>query len=131
MGRLKQFLHCFVSRSNYTFFPHGLRQVIIKTIILAEELAAPREALQWIFGVYDYTVIVWAANETQQPIRLLRIVNQVFSASTWILSAFLDRILVLEYSPTIFADEMEKAGLKIISQEVRWGDIWSECEPLS
>jgi SAM-dependent methyltransferase len=47
------------------------------------------------------------------------------------LSPFLDRTHVLEYSPAIFAEEMEKAGLKIISQEIRWGDIWAECEPRS
>jgi len=47
------------------------------------------------------------------------------------LSPFLDRTHVLEYSQAIFADEMEKAGLKIISQEIRWGDIWAECEPRS
>jgi ubiquinone/menaquinone biosynthesis C-methylase UbiE len=45
------------------------------------------------------------------------------------LSPFLDQTHVLEYSPAIFANEMEKAGLKIISQEIRWGDIWAECEP--
>jgi len=47
------------------------------------------------------------------------------------LSPFLDRTHVLEYSPAIFANEMEEAGLKITSQEIRWGDIWAECEPLS
>jgi 2-polyprenyl-3-methyl-5-hydroxy-6-metoxy-1,4-benzoquinol methylase len=45
------------------------------------------------------------------------------------LSPFIDRTHVLEYSPAIFADEMEKAGLTIISQEIRWGDIWAECKP--
>jgi hypothetical protein len=47
------------------------------------------------------------------------------------LSPFLDRTHVLEYSPAIFAEEMEKAGLIIISQEIRWGDIWAECIPRS
>jgi SAM-dependent methyltransferase len=45
------------------------------------------------------------------------------------LSPFLDVTHILEYSPAIFADEMEKAGLVIVSQEIRWGDIWAECEP--
>jgi 2-polyprenyl-3-methyl-5-hydroxy-6-metoxy-1,4-benzoquinol methylase len=45
------------------------------------------------------------------------------------LSPFLDPTHMLEYSPAIFAEEMELAGLNIVSQEIRWGDIWAECQP--
>jgi 2-polyprenyl-3-methyl-5-hydroxy-6-metoxy-1,4-benzoquinol methylase len=45
------------------------------------------------------------------------------------LSPFLDRTHVLEYTPAIFAAEMDQANLAIVSLEIRWGDIWAECQP--
>lgn len=45
------------------------------------------------------------------------------------ISPFLDPTHVLEYSQPIFETEMAKAGLKINTLELRWGDIWAECEP--
>lgn len=45
------------------------------------------------------------------------------------LSPFIDRTHMLEYSTAFFTEEMRNAGLNIISQEIRWGDIWAECEP--
>lgn len=45
------------------------------------------------------------------------------------LSPFLDRTHRLEYTTAIFSDEMKQARLKINFQEIRWGDIWAECEP--
>jgi 2-polyprenyl-3-methyl-5-hydroxy-6-metoxy-1,4-benzoquinol methylase len=47
------------------------------------------------------------------------------------ISPFLDRTHILEYTSIIFKDEMEQANLNIISLEIRWGDIWAECEPRS
>jgi len=29
----------------------------------------------------------------------------------------------------LLAEEMEQSGLKIILEEICWGDIWAECEP--
>jgi len=47
------------------------------------------------------------------------------------LSPFIDSTHILAYSPSIFADEMAQAGLMIISEEIRWGDIWAECRQRS
>ena len=47
------------------------------------------------------------------------------------LSPYLDVTHELEYTTEIFSEEMQKAGLEIISQEIRWGDIWAECIPQS
>jgi len=35
-----------------------------------------------------------------------------------------------EYTLDSFAAEMEEAGLRVMHQEVRWGEIWAECIPL-
>lgn len=45
------------------------------------------------------------------------------------LSPFIDPTHELEYSPSIFEAEMQAAGLNIKYMEIRWGDIWAECEP--
>lgn len=45
------------------------------------------------------------------------------------LSPFIDPTHELEYSPAIFQSEMQAAGLRIKHLEIRWGDIWAECEP--
>jgi ubiquinone/menaquinone biosynthesis C-methylase UbiE len=253
MGRLKQFLHWLASRLAYYFLPRGLRQLIIKAMILAEEPATPRESVQWMLGIYDYVAnaidmqavrwghgvhikhelmegihsffysripagsnvldlgcgrgtvaeaiathskssvfgidldkssIEFAQKKYQNPnlrfihgdvfkdipniltvdvvvlssvlehlstrAEFLRELTQRFHPKKYLirvptlerthyvaikqelgLSPFLDRTHVLEYSPAIFEEEMRKAGLKIVSQEIRWGDIWAECEPLS
>ena len=34
-----------------------------------------------------------------------------------------------EYTLESFAAEMREAGLRITHQEVRWGEVWAECEP--
>lgn len=41
----------------------------------------------------------------------------------------LDSTHETEYTLESFAQEIEKAGLKIIHQEVRWGEIWGEVIP--
>jgi hypothetical protein len=33
----------------------------------------------------------------------------------------------IEYTMSSFSEEIEKAGLKVICREIRWGDIWAEC----
>jgi SAM-dependent methyltransferase len=253
MGRLKQRLHWFASRAGYYLLPRGLRQAIIKTMILAEEPAAPRESVQWMLEIYDYVAtaidmqairwgngvhikhelmdgihsffytripaessvldlgcgrgtvanaiasqtkskvlgidldqdsIEFAQSRYQNPnlrfihgdvfkdipdiptvdvvvlssvlehlstrVEFLRELTKRFRPKKFLirvptlerthyvalkrelgLSPFLDQTHVLEYSPAIFANEMEKAGLKIISEEIRWGDLWAECEPLA
>jgi SAM-dependent methyltransferase len=35
----------------------------------------------------------------------------------------------VEYTQEGFADEMQQAGLEIVHQEVRWGEIWAELKP--
>ncbi|HXF85332.1 MAG TPA: class I SAM-dependent methyltransferase [Anaerolineales bacterium] len=35
----------------------------------------------------------------------------------------------IEYTPQLFYDEMQQAGLAIVHFEIRWGDIWAECIP--
>ncbi|MBP1691214.1 MAG: glycosyltransferase [Bacteroidetes bacterium] len=35
-----------------------------------------------------------------------------------------------EYTLDSFASEMQEAGLDVTHQEVRWGEIWAECEPV-
>ena len=251
MARIKQFLHWFVSRLGYYFLPRSLRLGIIKSMILAEEPASPKESVRWMLEVYDYVAaaidlqaIRWGkgvhikhelmdgihsffytripeessvldlgcgqgtvassiathsksnvfgidldkgkidyARENyrspnlkfiqgdvfkdipdlpkvdvvvlssvlehlQQRPEFLREITQRFHPKKYLirvptlerthyvalkrelgLSPFLDRTHVLEYSPAIFLEEMTQAGLKIISQEIRWGDIWAECEP--
>ena len=34
--------------------------------------------------------------------------------------------LYIEYTPESFAEEMAAAGLRVIYQEIRWGEIWAE-----
>jgi glycosyltransferase involved in cell wall biosynthesis/2-polyprenyl-3-methyl-5-hydroxy-6-metoxy-1,4-benzoquinol methylase len=34
-----------------------------------------------------------------------------------------------EYTLESFAAEMKEAGLRVVHQEVRWGEVWAECEP--
>lgn len=36
-----------------------------------------------------------------------------------------------EYTLESFAAEMDAAGLRITHQEVRWGEVWAECEPVA
>lgn len=253
MEKLKQFLHWFASRLGYYLLPRSLRLAIIKTMILAEEPALPRESVRWMLEVYDYVAtaidmqaIRWGngvhikhelmdgihsffytripngasvldlgcgrgiianaiashtnskvlgidldksnieyAQEKYQNPNIRFVLGDVFKDIPEIptvdvvvlssvlehlsrraeflseltrrfhpkkylirvptlerthyvalkrelgLSPYLDRTHVLEYTPSIFTEEMEMAGLKIISQEIRWGDIWAECEPLS
>lgn len=45
------------------------------------------------------------------------------------ISPYIDPTHEIEYSVDIFKDEMEQAGLIIKHMEIRWGDIWAECEP--
>lgn len=45
------------------------------------------------------------------------------------LFAYTDPTHVLEYSPDLFANEMEQAGLGIRYLETRWGDLWAVCVP--
>lgn len=43
----------------------------------------------------------------------------------------LDQDHAIEYSPESFRDEMDHAGIRLASQEIRWGEIWAEgrcCE---
>ena len=35
-----------------------------------------------------------------------------------------------EYTLESFAAEMHEAGLRVTHQEVRWGEVWAECEPV-
>jgi SAM-dependent methyltransferase len=35
----------------------------------------------------------------------------------------------IEYTQENFADEVQQAGLEIVHQEVRWGEIWAELKP--
>jgi cyclopropane fatty-acyl-phospholipid synthase-like methyltransferase len=35
----------------------------------------------------------------------------------------------IEYTQEGFVDEMQQAGLEIVHQEVRWGEIWAELKP--
>jgi SAM-dependent methyltransferase len=35
----------------------------------------------------------------------------------------------IEYTQESFAEEMQQAGLEIVHQEVRWGEIWAELKP--
>lgn len=36
-----------------------------------------------------------------------------------------------EYTLESFAAEMHEAGLRVTHQEVRWGEVWAECEPVT
>jgi SAM-dependent methyltransferase len=54
MEKLKQFLHWLASRLSYYLIPRSFRLLIIKSMILAEEPAPPRESVRWMLGVYDY-----------------------------------------------------------------------------
>ncbi|CAG0930426.1 partial Putative glycosyltransferase EpsE, partial [Planctomycetaceae bacterium] len=36
-----------------------------------------------------------------------------------------------EYTLESFAAEMHDAGLRVTHQEVRWGEVWAECEPVA
>lgn len=47
------------------------------------------------------------------------------------LSPFIDPTHQIEYTADIFRKEMEQANLKINHMEIRWGDIWAECEPVN
>jgi SAM-dependent methyltransferase len=40
----------------------------------------------------------------------------------------LDPTHEIEYTVETFAGEMAEAGLRIACQEIRWGEIWAECE---
>jgi len=42
----------------------------------------------------------------------------------------LDSTHMTEYTLESFAEEIAGAGLSIIHQEVRWGEIWAEVRPL-
>jgi 2-polyprenyl-3-methyl-5-hydroxy-6-metoxy-1,4-benzoquinol methylase len=42
----------------------------------------------------------------------------------------LDPTHEIEYTQEIFAAEMEEAGLTMTYQEIRWGEIWAECQPI-
>ena len=43
----------------------------------------------------------------------------------------LDTTHEIEYTLESFTQEMEKAGLKITHQEVRWSEIWGEVVPIA
>ena len=45
------------------------------------------------------------------------------------LDSRLDETHFIEFTRESFKEEMDKAGLKIIYLEVRWGEIWSELVP--
>jgi SAM-dependent methyltransferase len=44
--------------------------------------------------------------------------------------AFRDPTHLLEYSPEILARELAEAGLAIRTLDIRWGDLWADCQPL-
>ncbi|MHA2284075.1 MAG: class I SAM-dependent methyltransferase [Promethearchaeota archaeon] len=42
----------------------------------------------------------------------------------------LDKTHYIEYTQEIFFDELKKAGLRIETHEIRWGEIWSVVKPI-
>lgn len=44
--------------------------------------------------------------------------------------SYVDHDHKTEYTLAKFHDEMNSAGLSVISAEIRWGDIWAECRPI-
>ncbi len=44
--------------------------------------------------------------------------------------SYVDRDHKTEYTLASFYEEMNNAGLSIVSNEIRWGDIWAECRSI-
>ncbi len=65
MGKLKKFIRRLIGQLGYIFLPRSMRMAIIKSMILAEESAPPRDSVRWMLGVYDYI----ATNIDAQAIR--------------------------------------------------------------
>ncbi|MCW8914462.1 MAG: class I SAM-dependent methyltransferase [Magnetovibrio sp.] len=42
---------------------------------------------------------------------------------------FSDTTHFIEHTMAEFADEAQRSGLSILSQDIRWGEIWAVCEP--
>jgi len=42
---------------------------------------------------------------------------------------FSDSTHFIEHTLAEFADEIARAGLKVDSQDIRWGEIWAVCVP--
>jgi len=47
------------------------------------------------------------------------------------LFAYTDPDHKIEYTMEGFAEDMAAGGLEVVYSEIRWGDIWAECVPLT
>jgi SAM-dependent methyltransferase len=112
----------FVVGNVFTDLPEGGSFDVIVLSSVLEHLEKRAEFLKDLVGKFHPQKFL---------IRVPTFERHVFAALKRELGLFpyTDSTHVLEYSPRVFSDEMEMAGLTIRHMEIRWGDIWAECIP--
>jgi len=103
----------------------------------------PSEAIDTIImssvleHVNDRVGLLKSLQEVYQPIRLLirvptceRHHHAAMKRSLGIFS-YADNDHKTEYTMGQFYEEMKNAELAVVSSEIRWGDIWAECQPVT
>jgi 2-polyprenyl-3-methyl-5-hydroxy-6-metoxy-1,4-benzoquinol methylase len=99
-------------------------------------------------GQFDVIILSNVLEHLERRVEFLRRVQAAIKPSRWLirvplferdwrvplkqelgLDYRLDPTHHIEYTQESFAEEMQRAGLEIVHQEIRWGEIWAELKP--